>query len=630
MTGPRRTAFVRVATPLFLIFGFASLAMIYGNYPPGLAQAPPLPRTVSIQLLGPAEAINGMEVPRGLANKGSTYLRIQERAKVSVRLPGDRTIRQEVNYVSVHIDHGVVVDVTLLPLVKSVPFRDAVAELRRLMQLMDIKPDERMRAEIASWPDESGHFISRTRTELDEASVFEVYVRPVDTDGTFYLALTFAASVKAGAIAEAAAKLITVPASPPAAGSRGRPKRVELEAKTGKRIPEVSLALLDSVRRVSGIWMHEALPKASMYTPEILQPHRLGVFLPGGRSLNQTVSGMAFLSSHGVVEGIYARHPSRPAPYPEALADLRRTIKELGLKPDGAMRAQMAHWPAEEPPTGPDTNRYDIRAAMPLSEAVRLELRILPDPKGGWYYLIMFDGTPEACGAAQTMERLATLPGDGTQFSRRPGHASESNPGAGRPDVLISLLGPTEKARGLDMGERVPERSLAWPELLRPCRLTVRLPDGRTMALDARGVALLSDHGIVFDVFARRPLEPVSFHEAVADLLQALKDMGIAPDAAMREPMTRWPADQPWAITASGLHDFEAAMSLCKDVRLEGHVRPDPRGGWYTLLIFSATTEARTGIRLKRRAAQNSDSEPKSKRPTPEAKSEEADRGSNR
>jgi len=326
---------------------------------------------------------------------------------------------------------------------------------------------------------------------------------------------------------------------------------------------------------------------------------------------------MVFLSNRGVVESIYARHPSRPAPYSEAVADARRTLEDLGLKPDAAMRAQIARWPAEEPQAGPDTNRYDIRAAMPLSETVRLELRILPDPKGGWYYLVMFDGTPEACEAAQAMERLATLTDAGEQISRRSGHSLGPSQGSGRPEVYIPFLGPTEKTRGLDMPERVQERPRARPELLRPCRMTVRLPHGRAMALDARGISLLSDHGTVLDVFARRPLMPVQFREAVADLRQATKDLGIEPDAGMREQIARWPADQPWTIAASGPHDFEAAVLLGKEVRFEGHVRADPHGGWYTLLQFSASAEARAALRVKRKTEQALDFKPEPKLPAP-------------
>jgi len=111
---------------------------------------------VAVRLLGPAEAITGMKVPKGLAQQGDTYLRVEEHTEVTLQLPGGKTVRMRVKYVSINVNHGVVVDIHLLPLPTSVPYREAVAEIRRLMREMGIEPDEPMRKQLATWPDDSG------------------------------------------------------------------------------------------------------------------------------------------------------------------------------------------------------------------------------------------------------------------------------------------------------------------------------------------------------------------------------------------------------------------------------------------------------------------------------------------
>ena len=136
-----------------LMLGWMGFAMM-NEEPPAAPVAPPPPRQVAVRLLGPAEEITGLKVPKGLNKQGDTYLRTQEPADVTVRLAGDRVVQMRVKYVSVNVDHGVVVDVHLLPLSKSVSFREAVAELRRLMRAMDVEPDKLMRKQMAAWPDD--------------------------------------------------------------------------------------------------------------------------------------------------------------------------------------------------------------------------------------------------------------------------------------------------------------------------------------------------------------------------------------------------------------------------------------------------------------------------------------------
>jgi len=144
-----------------LILGWVGFTTMSDEPPADPAARPSPPRRVSVRLLGLAEEITGIAVPAQiLAGQRPRFFQIDEPSVVVVTLPGDRTISLLVKtaFVNTEIDvkakSAVVVDVDLLPLPKSVPYREAVAELRRLMRKMKIEPDEQMRKQMAAWPDD--------------------------------------------------------------------------------------------------------------------------------------------------------------------------------------------------------------------------------------------------------------------------------------------------------------------------------------------------------------------------------------------------------------------------------------------------------------------------------------------
>lgn len=195
----KATLWVAVATMVGLILGWMGLSMTKDG---PLTDSPPQmspSRQVSVRLLGQVSGIAGIEVPKRLARQSDTYLHALEPANVTVHLPRERTVRVWSKLTSVDVDHGVVVDVHLLPLVKSLTYREAVAELRRCMRTMDIEPDELMRKQMATWPDDSpGYSVGfypltySTGVNLSESVKFSVDVRPAD-DGGWFLALMFSA-----------------------------------------------------------------------------------------------------------------------------------------------------------------------------------------------------------------------------------------------------------------------------------------------------------------------------------------------------------------------------------------------------------------------------------------------------
>lgn len=149
-------------------------------------------RRISARLLGPAAEITGIDVPPGVVDQRSTYLRVDEPVDVILHLPADRTIQMRVKYVSINVKYGIVVDVIILPLPKAIPFREATAELRRLMRHMAIEPDEQMRRHLATWPDDSGPMTYKTGVKLSHSVNLSVDARPAN-DNEWFLSLMFSA-----------------------------------------------------------------------------------------------------------------------------------------------------------------------------------------------------------------------------------------------------------------------------------------------------------------------------------------------------------------------------------------------------------------------------------------------------
>jgi len=192
-----------VTTGLLLITGVAAVLCYYRRGDDGMQSSPQGRRQVSVVLLGPASTITGIDVPPGLAQRNAEYrtrLRANEPSDVTVELPDGTRKRLPVQYVSINVNAGTVVDINLLPLPKSVPFKQAVAELHRLLEVLKTEPDERMREQLAGWPNDApgfdpvqrpGFYPHKYRAAVgctDDVRLF-VELRAAD-DGGWVLALT--------------------------------------------------------------------------------------------------------------------------------------------------------------------------------------------------------------------------------------------------------------------------------------------------------------------------------------------------------------------------------------------------------------------------------------------------------
>lgn len=198
---PARTS-LAAATVAALVLVWVSLAM-----KSNIGEAKPsAPRQVSVRLLGSATDITGAAVPSHVlvAKRGTEFFQTDGPSVVAVALPGGTVISLPVRsaFVTTEVDvrskTPVVVDVALLPLSKAVTYREAVAAVRRLMRQMGLEPDDRMRKQMAKWPDDSGPITYRAAMNVSEDYWFVAEVRPaLDPEDRWFVVFTFAAGLDA-------------------------------------------------------------------------------------------------------------------------------------------------------------------------------------------------------------------------------------------------------------------------------------------------------------------------------------------------------------------------------------------------------------------------------------------------
>lgn len=134
--------------------------------------------------------------------------------------------------------------------------------------------------------------------------------------------------------------------------------------------------------------------------------------------------------------------------------------------------------------------------------------------------------------------------------------------------------------------------------LLEPCRLTVVTTDGTRLNVDLRSVSVSTDSvrdpafDAVTDVFARRPLKPGKFQEAVADLLATIRGWGIEPDEDLLE-LTNWGNAAGHESRGIVLPVNAGSMPLSELLHLEVKFYPDPDRGWFYLMTFAVPHQLR-------------------------------------
>lgn len=134
--------------------------------------------------------------------------------------------------------------------------------------------------------------------------------------------------------------------------------------------------------------------------------------------------------------------------------------------------------------------------------------------------------------------------------------------------------------------------------------------DGKRLDVSLRSVSVSTgpqrrDFDAVTDVYARRPLKPGKFQEAVADLLATIRGWGIEPDTDLLDLTKRGdvPGHGDPGITYPAPINA-GSMALSELLHLEVKFHPDPDRGWFYLMTFAVPLELRPGyIQLLKKEA---------------------------
>lgn len=365
-------------------------------------------------------------------------------------------------------------------------------------------------------------------------------------------------------------------------GARCDPKAPVAAGEPEGPPPEASVTLLGSTRRVAGMSILPYAHTAAVGVIEQPRPHRLTIRMPDGKSVTLESRNTSLTTSHGIVVDAQVRRPMGAVRFQEALADLRRTMEGLGIEPDERMRKQMAPWVGDFPGMEGGGMPYAFHAGGVPFRGGEVDVQISPLVGSGWDYTIFFQATVESRHTSRVAKHIATLPDIG------PIAANERT----LPAISAPLLESCTLVEGMRLHERLADSWLSKSEFPDPSRLTIGLPGGKSLAMTARAMALLTNYGVVQGVYARRPLRPLPFEEAVADLHSTLKELAIEPDAAMAEQMAAWPSEAPKIVEGVEPDDYRARTRVTGEVELEVRLISDQKGGWFTLWMFEATPEA--------------------------------------
>ena len=207
-----------------------------------------------------------------------------------------------------------------------------------------------------------------------------------------------------------------------------------------------------------------------------------------------------------------------------------------------------------------------------------LSIRLSADPNHGWYYLLIFSAIqPDSIPAISPATQPTTQPRSDEPLA----------------PVSAKLMGTPTDIRGAEV--HVPSAGMGEVDFLQPQNLTLTLPDEHQISIRARSSNVMFFDGIAHGVYVRLPMKSVPFKEAKDDLMRTLSDLHIELDDSTKTTMALWPEDaENKRRPLPELEDYQAGFA--KSIHgaiLTVRLCPDPKGGWYYLLIFSVGAEAK-------------------------------------
>jgi hypothetical protein len=286
-------------------------------------------------------------------------------------------------------------------------------------------------------------------------------------------------------------------------------------------LPRVTVPLLGVTRDVQGLNLPNELHSERVGGAHLLTPHTLVIRIANGRELRIPVRSMSLSSLDGAIVSIYARRPINPASFKETVADLRRTMKSLGIEPDEKMEKRLASWekhdhPGAEAGGTPDFVLYKAGTSIE-PEIGYFHVHIKPDLDRGWYYLMNFGGSVEASQAAQAAAKAKPPPPE--QASTSDGLTPTIVNSPNFSTVAVELGGPVSDIRGLDL-----QGNESASEVKHPHALTIKLSGERQpLFMLARSSSFSFQGGRLIRVMVQRPMLPLPYDKAISDLLNTMK-----------------------------------------------------------------------------------------------------------
>jgi len=262
----------------------------------------------------------------------------------------------------------------------------------------------------------------------------------------------------------------------------------------------------------------------------------------------------------------------------EVKQNILETLDRLGIRPDRSfmytldrLADDMPHVePGEMPSTGLGASIESPCHGALVGVGINCNTT-------GWFYTLDI-------GAVIPNTIVLCMP------ARQPGSDIQGEPAA----LSLALDERADRISGTRL--HVRDRGMDEADLLQPQNITIRCPDRTNLRISARSVSLFCFDGVVRGVFVRRPMCPVSFKEASADLLKTAASLQINFDAALRNDMSRWwPADAP--DRGDGRTDYKTGINdLVHGLHIDFCLSPDPAGGWFYEMILYGDPAGEIGM----------------------------------
>lgn len=164
------------------------------------------------------------------------------------------------------------------------------------------------------------------------------------------------------------------------------------------------------------------------------------------------------------------------------------------------------------------------------------------------------------------------------------------------PRITVQLGGSIKKTAFEGIADAERASFFLFGNYLKPNKMTIALPDKRQVQVAFRSASVVADRedrDTVVTIYARRPLEPCRFQEAVADMLKTVRQMGAEPNPEMLAMPSRGnvPGYGDPGITFPASINAKAVMLAKDGTQVHCTLTPDPTRGWFVLYVFSVGDE---------------------------------------